>query len=423
MCKKLLEEILNLKSSLKLFLPKIPKLRLDTITKDLHELFSNLESKTPFELQETKKLANAKLNAFKRIYGELNLEKEEEKTSDRFEKNSEGKKIPIISTDYDKFKSNKANFEIFGDPKSREDLIQIKKHFSIEDEDDISSYFDKDKINKFQKEYSNVISSIKDIEYKNQIENLREKVRNMSLEQKKEEFHNLNLNSPRWFKKEDEKNICIDEDLFRKELSEIYNIFFEVGGEEYSKNIDLTNKEFVFNENNKNEINELYSSNFMKPNENDFSSKEFKNEWTKERNIKQDDLNSNKLGLGVGDFKFDISESGEKTIQETDNSTREKFIFKDGKFIPGEGQKRKVVSLINWNSSNLDPKDVKRHRELLDRQHFMGPMWEGIEKKSIIDEPIFVNKDDYEQNTISKKEWLEIKEKAGKKHTIEEIIR
>ena len=48
--------------------------------------------------------------------------------------------------------------------------------------------------------------------------------------------------------------------------------------------------------------------------------------------------------------------------------------------VPGEASKRKLVDFSNWVASNVDPEDLKKHRELLDRQHFRGPMWEGNNK-------------------------------------------
>lgn len=61
--------------------------------------------------------------------------------------------------------------------------------------------------------------------------------------------------------------------------------------------------------------------------------------------------------------------------------------MKDGKLTKGEATKREQVEWSNWFAANVDPEDLKRHKELLDRQHFGGPVWKGRPlPKSIIDE-------------------------------------
>ena len=38
---------------------------------------------------------------------------------------------------------------------------------------------------------------------------------------------------------------------------------------------------------------------------------------------------------------------------------------------------REEVMFTNWAEGNVDPDDVKRHKRLLDRQHFKSPEWEN----------------------------------------------
>ena len=46
-----------------------------------------------------------------------------------------------------------------------------------------------------------------------------------------------------------------------------------------------------------------------------------------------------------------------------------------------------MVDFSNWYSGNVDPEDLRRHKELLDRQHFGGPVWDGKGRpKSLIEE-------------------------------------
>ena len=102
-----------------------------------------------------------------------------------------------------------------------------------------------------------------------------------------------------------------------------------------------------------------------------------------------------------------INETGEKSTMDSEKSPENqkndeqtppkteksgKFIMKDGKLVPGESEKRSLVDFSNWVAAHVDPEDLKKHRELLDRQHFRGPMWEGKKiPPSILDEenPVF----------------------------------
>ena len=43
-------------------------------------------------------------------------------------------------------------------------------------------------------------------------------------------------------------------------------------------------------------------------------------------------------------------------------------------------EEREAVSYSNWYAGNVDPDDLQKHKELLDRQYFRGPFWESKEK-------------------------------------------
>jgi len=58
----------------------------------------------------------------------------------------------------------------------------------------------------------------------------------------------------------------------------------------------------------------------------------------------------------------------------------------DGEIVEGKSEWRKKSLFSNWNGSNPDPEDLLKHRELLDRQHFMGPFWEGKKKPPTVEE-------------------------------------
>ena len=68
--------------------------------------------------------------------------------------------------------------------------------------------------------------------------------------------------------------------------------------------------------------------------------------------------------------------------------------MRDGKLVKGQGESREKALFSNWYCSNADPEDLRRHRELMDRQHYRGPKWEGIGvPRSVIEEvdPVYKN--------------------------------
>jgi hypothetical protein len=77
-----------------------------------------------------------------------------------------------------------------------------------------------------------------------------------------------------------------------------------------------------------------------------------------------------------------------RALEQVFNHNLETFVFRDGKLVEGKAKRREVVVYSNWHSGNLNPDDLQKHRSLLDRQHFRGPLWEGIGRpQSIMDDP------------------------------------
>ncbi len=73
---------------------------------------------------------------------------------------------------------------------------------------------------------------------------------------------------------------------------------------------------------------------------------------------------------------------------------------------------------------------MRKHRELIDRQHFGGPLWEGIKVRSIKEEPMVYNPEALEDKSpMSKEKGMELSKKYEKKESNygvkewEEIIR
>lgn len=50
---------------------------------------------------------------------------------------------------------------------------------------------------------------------------------------------------------------------------------------------------------------------------------------------------------------------------------------------------RDFVPMTNWGYRNMDPDMVKRHKELTDRQYFMGPHWRNKPKPMVLEEYSF----------------------------------
>jgi len=87
--------------------------------------------------------------------------------------------------------------------------------------------------------------------------------------------------------------------------------------------------------------------------------------------------------------------------------------------IEGKAKPRQTTTYSNWHSGNTNPEDIKRHRSLLDRQHYSGPLWEGIKPKSIMNDPsVFIDIENFKNSSPSdhllkidkegKQEWEEI---------------
>jgi hypothetical protein len=56
----------------------------------------------------------------------------------------------------------------------------------------------------------------------------------------------------------------------------------------------------------------------------------------------------------------------------------------------GQGMgKRDFVPKTNWGYGNVDPDIIKKHKELTDRQYFMGPHWRGKPKPLIYEDLSF----------------------------------
>lgn len=63
-----------------------------------------------------------------------------------------------------------------------------------------------------------------------------------------------------------------------------------------------------------------------------------------------------------------------------------KYVMKDGILSEGSEIPKVTMDYSNWYAGNVDPQELRRHKELVDRQHYSGPFWENRPRNpSIID--------------------------------------
>jgi hypothetical protein len=63
------------------------------------------------------------------------------------------------------------------------------------------------------------------------------------------------------------------------------------------------------------------------------------------------------------------------------------YVLRDGQLVAGKAEVREKASFSNWYCSNADPEDIRKHRELMDRMNFKGPVWENRDRpKSVMEE-------------------------------------
>lgn len=97
-------------------------------------------------------------------------------------------------------------------------------------------------------------------------------------------------------------------------------------------------------------------------------------------------------GIDIQKERKLMEESGgfynlKKSRKEAEHLEHGTFFMENGKIYYGTAEKREPVSYSNWYAGNVDPEQLNRHKQLLDRQHFSGPFWENRQMpKSVLDE-------------------------------------
>lgn len=76
-----------------------------------------------------------------------------------------------------------------------------------------------------------------------------------------------------------------------------------------------------------------------------------------------------------------------KIAEKRENENQSKsFIYKDGEVKEGNHNPRVKSAFTNWYSGNADPEDMKKHKEMIQRQYYEGPLWEGQLKPKVLGE-------------------------------------
>lgn len=86
--------------------------------------------------------------------------------------------------------------------------------------------------------------------------------------------------------------------------------------------------------------------------------------------------------------KLTILEMSTPDLEPGEASTgRKSYVVENGVVREGKGEEKAKVDFSNWYAGNVDPADLRKHKELLERQHFGGPFWENRKRNpSILDE-------------------------------------
>lgn len=72
------------------------------------------------------------------------------------------------------------------------------------------------------------------------------------------------------------------------------------------------------------------------------------------------------------------------------------YQYVDGEVKLKESDPRKQAAYSNWDAGNADPEDLEKHKQLLDRQYFGGPIWDGKPKPVKAEDDVADVIEDYE---------------------------
>lgn len=479
MCKSefLKKGIFSIREVLKRYQILIPETQKSKYEKDLSMIFMNLDSTTDLnDLNKMDKLAKTKLKSIQRIYGELREETQsdvskssliDEETDKLFIKtyginpnqpikskfqdlkNSPAFNPEIVKQYQDHYKEERKRIEEAYKKMVQEKIDERKKNDQISIENillqgkdfDISRF--RDKNGKLMVE--NIKESVKSVLKSKGIENYSEKAENfdytniikmMESDQKPTEEHNQLVNNAEMAKQAQDETYT---DVSKSEqLFSVFSNNKNMSQEEYIQFYEKVKPILENKSMDEDEKRDLYLKELRKHEEDwtmknldgvisfdkygEFKFKFFKDEEHTNKNENYEKLeNQSKISSKSNIEMSNTDSNSDSKNQSTGTKT---FVWRDGKLIKGKAQERKVVTYSNWHSGNQNPDDMRKHRELLDRQHYGGPLWEGIkyvgnmsrgQSEVVIPGPTAEDLENLQNHQIS------LPEKEGKKEIIEVV--
>lgn len=398
MCKlNIIKNSLNsIKFLLNRYISIIPKNQKSKYEQDLLMIFNNYENLHDEEsLVNMEKLAKTKLKSIQRIYGEIKEEDE-----------NENKKFKLMEIENEKYLNDLYKF-------TEEELnIKIPRKTKYEEIKN-SPGFNKEIVNKYQEEYFNSRKELAEkfdkehAKYKESKIKKEEATEKNNEDKKKAEIENLKeaIREIMKINNFSENEIDLDNFNYDQLISHKENINSNPDLEEMQNMnmADTKKSEELFSSfaNNKTKLSEEEVDRFIskiKPILKDSELKEEdKKELIKKELIKAEDqwtvnnldgkININMYGQLEATFFRDNNEGNDKPESELKSEGVKNYVWRNGELVQGKAKERKTVVYSNWHPGHHNPDDLRKHRELLDRQHYGGPLWEGIKYKTAMQDP------------------------------------
>jgi len=403
---KFRNEILKIKDTLVRYRDSIPGNQKPRFDKDLLMIFQDVEKiEVESELSKMEKLAKTKLKSIQRIYGTIRDETKEESNRVEFiSKEMEEFLIKEYGIDpsapfKSKFKDIK-NSPAFNPQNVKRYQAEHKRNSEI-----ISEAFNKameqirEEKEKSKEQITNKIfaqdseldiNKCRDKDGKIVKDKLREAIRDVmllnNLQDRSEEFdydkiiEDIESGKMKLVTDESEvqqlnelKNANVADTTKTEELFSVFSNSKKYNEEDVDKFVE-TIKPILNNKN----LNEEQKQILLKK-----ELKKAEDEWNQKN---MDGMVSyNMYGQMEVTFFKNKEETQEKENEKKQNGIKN-YVWRDGKLVEGKSKERKAVTYSNWHAGHHNPDDLRRHRELLDRQHYGGPLWEGIKYQSIIND-------------------------------------